>query len=229
MNDNNMDERLATLRKFVDNIPLSRNKIDAIERFVEEDKASYYLPWIVYHGQLDNFKGLYYRFSQKNRNTTFLKGILSSNTSQEYEDLFEAENDYTALPISSKAESVLFDFLDYCDTLNCKVVFTRFPHRITTQKELDELRKENYIEKKIKERGFDFLNFDHRLSEIGLSYENDYFSDSHLNVDGQIKLTRYIADILKNDYECVIIKLLSFSVTVIQNLRDSQFTNMIVI
>lgn len=198
--ENNNKERTATLHKFVDNIPLSKNKVEIINKFSADDKASFYFPFIVYHGDSNNFTGLYQRVSQKLRGKTLLKGIVSSNTVQEYEEIMNCNNDFTQLPISNQAEYNLLGFLNYCKDLNCKIIFTRFPHRITSQKERDELRKENYIEKIIIDNGFDFVNYDHLFSEVGLDTVKDFYSDSHLNIDGQKKLTNHLCKLLTSKY-----------------------------
>ena len=66
--------------------------------------------------------------------------------------------------------------------------------------EHNKLKQHNEIGRVISERGFDFINFDHAVDKIGLDLENDFYSDSHLNAHGQIKLTRYFSGILSKQY-----------------------------
>ena len=51
-NDDNFDGRF---RAFINNIPLSTNKIQAIDNLSkQQEKTSYYLPFITYHGFIPN-------------------------------------------------------------------------------------------------------------------------------------------------------------------------------
>lgn len=196
INDSNHDERMATLRKFTDAIPLTENKNSVINAYADDDKLSYYLPFIMYHGELRNLKGTYHYISQQFRGRTLLKGTVSSNYNQVYDDIIDCNNDYTSIPISDKAEHNLNELLDYCKQLSCKVLFVRFPHRVTSSHEREEVEKCNYIERIIENNGFEFINFDHLFTQVELDSKTDFISDSHLNADGQKKLTRYLGNIL---------------------------------
>ena len=110
-------------------------------------------------------------------------------------------DDLSTEPLPESGYAVINDLLDYCKTLDCKVLFVRFPHRITNEDEYEKLKQENEIGRIVTERGFDFINLDHAINEIGLDLENDYYSDSHLNVHGQIKNTRHLCKILTEKYD----------------------------
>lgn len=194
------DEQLAIMRQYTDVMPLSSNKILTIDEFVQKDKLSYYIPAIAHHGRINNFRNSITKYSQALRGYTYLKGVTSTNKRQEYEKILDVNNDYNTMNLSEKAYSALCDLLDFCESLNCKVIFIRFPHRITTETEYVELKQQNEIGRIISKRGFDFINLDHKISEIGLDMTNDYYSDSHLNVHGQVKNTRYISRIIAEQY-----------------------------
>lgn len=194
------DEQLAIMRQFTDVMPLSDNKINTINRFVKKDKLSYYIPAIAHCGKPENFENCKTQFSQIFRGYTYLKGIYSTNSKQEYDIIYDVNNDLSTKELSDAASTALRSLLEYCGTLECKVIFVRFPHRITNQEDHDKLKQHNEIGRIVTERGFDFYNFDHTIDEIGLDLENDFYSDSHLNIHGQIKLTRYFSEILNKQY-----------------------------
>lgn len=195
------DQDLATMRKFSDVIPISENKIDLIDDKVDVDKLSYYIPSILYHGDYSNLNGFKSRFSQKSRGYTYLKGVTSTNTSQKYDKILNMASDNNKQIISKSLEQKIKSFLEFCAALNTKVVFMQFPHRITTKQEIIALEQGNYIESFIREKGFDFINMNNKISQIGLNPQNDFYSDSHLNADGQVKLTKYISDLLISKYQ----------------------------
>lgn len=194
------NEQLAMMRQYTDVMPLSDNKIDTINKFVSKDKLSYYIPALAHCGKSENIDNTLARFSQKFRGYTYLKGITTSNSKQKYNKILDVNDDLKTKALSESTYSALNDLLDYCETLDCKVIFARFPHRITDEDGYDKLKQHNEIGRVIKERGFDFINFDHAIQEIGLDLENDFYSDSHLNAHGQIKLTKYFGGILSNQY-----------------------------
>ena len=195
------DEQLAIMRQYTDVMPLSDNKIDTVNEFVVKNKLSYYLPALVHCGKMENFENTIEKYSQKFRGYTYLKGITTSNSRQKYDKILDVNGDLGTKALSVTTYSVLNDLLDYCETLDCKVVFARFPHRITEEDEHDKLKQHNEIGRVIKDRGFDFFNFDHAIKEIGLDLENDFYSDSHLNAHGQMKLTKYFSGIISKQYD----------------------------
>lgn len=198
---NKNDQDLATLRKCSDVIPISNNKINLISRMADDNKLSYYIPSILYHGDFSNLEGTKNRLLQKVRGYTYLKGISSTNTFQEYDKIIDMSSDKKMVVVSKKLENKIKYFLDFCNKLKTKVVFIQFPHRITDINEIKTLEQGNYIESFIKGKGFDFINLNNKISQIGLNSINDFYSDSHLNADGQIKLTKYISDLLISKYQ----------------------------
>lgn len=194
------DEQLAIMRQYTDVMPFSDNKIDIINEFAGKDKLSYYVPALAHCGKPENFENTIERYTQKFKGCTYLKGITTTNSKQKYDRILDVNNDLKTKALSDTTYSTLNDLLDYCEKLDCKVIFARFPHRITDEDGYDKLKQHNEIGRVIKERGFDFINFDHAIQEIGLDLENDFYSDSHLNAHGQIKLTKYFGGILSNQY-----------------------------
>lgn len=192
---------LATMRKWTDAMPFSQNKVDTINQFADSDKLSYYLPFLMYHGQLSNFTDTYKRISQKVRGFSYLKGITSTNKKAPCENMKDISKESGIEKLSIGDEEVFADLLDYCDTLDCRVVFVRFPHRVVDDSELHALKVQNYIEKLVKERGYDFINFDKMFSDLNLSPNDDFYGDSHMNVNGQKKMTSYLGKLLSDKYK----------------------------
>ena len=191
---------LATMRKWTDVMPLSFNKINTINQFADSEKLSYYLPFLMYHGDISNFSTINEKIAQQIRGFSYLKGIITTNKKTPVDNLIDVSDDNATSPLPESVELCLSDLLDYCDSLDCKVIFARFPHRITNQSEYVQFKVQNQIGKLISKKGFEFLNFDKKSSELQLDLKNDFYGNSHLNVHGQIKFTNYIGRMLTEEY-----------------------------
>lgn len=201
INEEDSATALATLRKWTDVMPLSLNKIRTISQNVNSDKLSYYFPFILYHGDLSNLKGSLVRFSQRNRGCTYLKGITSTNQQSPCSGIMDVSDDNECTAMSEHDTQIFLDLLEYCKTLDCKVIFVRFPHRITVESGYGRFKVQNQIETLARQNGFDFIHLDKKFQDLDLSPNEDFYGDSHLNVNGQIKLTTYIGTLLQQQYQ----------------------------
>ncbi len=192
-NDDNFDGRF---RAFINNIPLSTNKIQAIDNLAkQQEKTSYYLPFITYHGFIPNTDYAQFLLSGENK----LKGTYARSSKIE-----EAGNvltiDSTVKPIKKEYETEILDLLRFCKNKGCNVVFTRFPNRINNEDFLTRFQECNYIKNLIQEQGFPF--FDCMTSELmnSLDYQQDFYTNDHMSLKGQKKLTEFIGKKLTKEF-----------------------------
>ncbi len=195
----------SVLRMYVEGMPLTRNKIDTIRQFGDQEHLlSYYIPFITYHGEMNAAAHVSRVISQAMidlRGYSLLKGEVSYVDDPVVGDLRDVKNDDSTVPLSGGIEENLVDFLEYCRENNYEnIVFTQFPHLITEEYAYHRLKIANSIEPIIRAYGYDVLNFDKQLEEIGLDPYMDFYNTEHMNVRGQRKFTEYFADILVNDY-----------------------------
>lgn len=89
------------------------------------------------------------------------------------------------------------DLLDYCETLDCKVMFFITPCAL---KESRQLICNKALEM-AKERGFDVRNFnrDDGLEKMNMTVA-DFYNDRHANVYGAVKFTEYFYRYLNSRY-----------------------------
>lgn len=101
-------------------------------------------------------------------------------------------------PLYYDYKKVLVDFLDYCDTLDCKVLFLETPSNHSQKKQ----RMVNTAIEIIKKHNYDVLNMNTEkiISDIGLDPDNDLYDNLHTNCSGAIKVTHYLSDIFKKRY-----------------------------
>ena len=111
------------------------------------------------------------------------------------------ENDRAEQPLDAEAEQALREFLDFCREKDVPVLFTCFPHQITTEDDevYQNFKMTNTIWKIVDEYGFPFLNMETLSDEIGIDPEHDYYNRTHLNLYGQQKLTEYLARYIREE------------------------------
>ena len=95
--------------------------------------------------------------------------------------------------------------LETCREMDLPVLFTCFPHQITIEDDevYQNFQMTNTIEKIVGEYGFPFLNMEGLADEIGIDPEHDYYNRTHLNLYGQQKLTEFLAQYIKTNFNIV--------------------------
>lgn len=196
----------AKLRQFTDNIPLSSEKIEALSSMpLQDEPISYYLPFIKYHGTNDFVSAFMSTVTELNmefRGYSLLKGIYT-NPKQvpPGQQLIDISDDTSTQELQPQSEQYLREFLEYCKGEDIQnVVFVRFPHRINSEEKYDRFCRGNRAGEIIAEFGYPFLNFEGKDNLVGLSPEYDYYDNDHLNIYGQQKFTRYLSEVLMNEY-----------------------------
>ena len=191
------DEKLfsnISLRRYLDNIPFSINKIETIgECVLEDEPLSYIFPIIKYHGQVSKgslTESLHYY----NAGHAKLRGAIAS-TKIDNGDFYDMSS--TALDkLNNNAEHMLVDFLEYCKKNQFgNIVFTRFPQKAKDSEDLGLLYRKNSAKEIIAQYGFPFIDCDRESKKIGIDYDKDFYDSHHLNVFGAEKLTFYFSNL----------------------------------
>lgn len=194
------DDSMATeadLRLWLDSIPMSKNWYDTINEFVpKSERINYYFNILKYHSNWKKPGTLLKRLKNKyriNKEGISLMKSFSTFTMMGTEN-FKKTNPRTIKPIGEK---YLEELLKYCNERGLKnVLFMRAPH-------YSKLNKKN--EKKmidlIKKYGYDYVNFDNRLKDIGLDFKTDFYNGEHTNVFGMEKFTKYFSKYVVDNYD----------------------------
>lgn len=202
INDKESNEFDIVIRRYTENMPFSRNKVEVISQYgLKEDFLSYYFPFIVHHGEWNCIQATIEKTSQNRRGYTYLKGIHSSNHKIDQAELYPIKNNNEKTPIFSDDDEELRKLLEYCrENVNCKVIFTKIPHRIVNEDKYKRFKMGNYLGDIVAEYGFDYFNFDHEIDNIGLDINKDFADNGHLNAYGQQKFTRFLGEIIHSRY-----------------------------
>lgn len=190
------------IRRVTDNMKFSVNRLNAINYMVNGIKKYYpyqsfnmgalYFPFLINHNRWEEINAedfgcdnnIFYGYFIPEGSAEFDKTDIVSR--------FKTEE----IPISEMNEMFLNDFFDYCDSSKLNIVFTNTPNCA----EAEFFGKYNYIERKIKERGYEYWDFNDEIDEIGIDYSNDFTDQYHLTMEGGEKFSRYVAQKMAQKY-----------------------------
>ena len=200
----------AAFRQFIAGVPLSELKIRLIHELGDREHIlSYYLPFFVHHGSTD-LKTL--RNSAeissvtRSRGYSLLKGSLSFTGSGEnwdgpYVTPINTTGDHSKVDIPAHTAEGFRQFLSCCkEHPDIQFVFVNFPHRISDDDHYLNYQITNAVGGLIEDAGFDFINLESMLDQIGIQPETDFYNNDHMNLYGKYKVTRFLCDILTKEY-----------------------------
>ena len=198
----------ANLRNYSDNVPLDLTKAEWIARNIKDNQLEYVFPIMKYHGVWSDLGAEEkYRktiIDDKQRGYNYLKGIVNwpvlfKSPQKSLNSTLAASRDKKQ-PITELSETALRDLLEYCRSEKLtNVVFARFPH-IVTERTFERFERGNTVGDIVAEYGFDYLNYERDIAQIGLDENKDFYNPDHLNVYGQQKFTAFLTDHLKEHY-----------------------------
>ena len=188
----------VSYRNVLTGAPFSIDKFKFIEEYVpkylKEDTLSYHLDLNLYHSvkTLPSFKKtidiMTYHNKQPYKGFTFVPSAVKLKT---YE--FFTKNEQ---PPSDETVEILDDLLDYLKEQDSKILFVVSPY---VEME-DEKEVFNYISRRIREAGFDFLDANDYIKDMNLNYDTDFYDYNHVNILGADKYTRFLSKYIKGHY-----------------------------
>ena len=92
---------------------------------------------------------------------------------------------------AAEQEEVLRNLLDYCRENRISVLFTVNPY---TDIQEETQKQFNYMKAIVEEEyGYPFINFNLLYDELDIDFARDFYNGSHMNTNGAVKFTRYLA------------------------------------
>ena len=196
--DEDLLGNMAHTREVTDNMKYSINRIKTINAMVDDkaDRINYYFDIFKYHS---NWKTL---FLWSQLRTAFycypedLKGsLVETEVGPCDASVILPEDDKE--PIPSEQEEYLMDLLDYLDENNINALFVVTPYAVKDH----EQRRFNYMADIITKRGYDFLDMNRHIDEMGLDFSRDIRDyGTHTNVAGAEKVTTFLEHYLITNY-----------------------------
>ncbi len=196
--DENLLGNMAHTREVTDNMKYSINRIKTINAMVDdpEERLSYYFDIFKYHSNWktmilpSQLRTFMYEYPDEYKGYVPLME-LGPVEKTDNASITERE----AMP--AEQEEYLLDLLEYLKDKGINALFVIVPYDVKE----DEQKKINYISDIIASNGYDFVDMNQYVDEIGIDYSMD-FNDygTHTNVLGSYKITKWFEEYLKTSY-----------------------------
>jgi hypothetical protein len=199
--------REGPIRAITDVMPYSINRIKAIRAAAPKDiypRGSFYFDIAKYHTNYTAFfskvawQYAFYNENSDNKGFNFLKIYTDMSADAYSRDTITKTN-----PLPDNLNKMYLDLIEFCNSLDCEVLFVIPPWAIT-----DEIEKEHnlrgrysYMSDVAETNGISFLNMTTMRDEVGLDLQTDYQNASHLNTFGAEKYTAWFGDYIDKRYD----------------------------
>lgn len=201
-----MEQREGMTRLWVDNMPISGNKIETIQELKGNgDLLSWCVPLSTYHTNwekiLSCFRYTNYewkmRLGERLPYSFTMRTISGTSKRKKLVDVQKYENRQPLYPLSGQRFE---DLINYLKENKINAAFFNMP-RYYDEQMLEQRRLLNEASAIAAENGFKVYDFDKEIDQMNLDPNKDYYNSGHLNMDGQIKATKYIARRINQDYQ----------------------------
>lgn len=195
------DSAVTSLHRLFNELPLSMTKLRAIDyackslNLTFSERMELYFPILRFHdrwyelGPFDlNRRGNKY----KGANT--YNAFFSKNESFSGSIPFEPK--IIDLPVN--IVNTINDLIDYLEKEDVKFMFVVSPQVIQHQIKYDAHYSATQL---INERGYQVLNMNELIEEIGINYSTDYYNAAHTNFHGALKVTSFLCEHIMENYD----------------------------
>lgn len=196
----------AKLRMFVEPIPPSHNKLNTIMNADYDDKISCIFPFFKYHGDWEIATinlARYCLYPTYINSPCLLKGAhicchqYVPGSYQDNEDPYDLGSQFTG-----ERKDILLELLQYCRQNKLdNVIFVNFPRCFQDESHSDYLSNVKQFQQIVEDEGFEFLDLQPLIGQMGLDLNRDFSSIEHLNAFGQEKFTKYLGSLIMDRYQ----------------------------
>ena len=193
-------------RYLTENMLNADNKLEIAATLGEDDLLTYYLPIIKYHSNWADLKNNLYgglnRLTLQVHGTHLTKGHIASDVMMTVTDTIDMTGVTKAKKLSSYAEVELREFLNYLKSLDTdtEFLFVLFPH-LWIKENASRYYRANTTKSLLEAEGFNYIDFNQKIEEMGLDQSTDFRDREHLNWSGSDKLTTYLGQYLAENYD----------------------------
>lgn len=176
----------------------SLNRFAMIDDLLVEDEENSKLEWMLpilkYHDNIHTFTAdeIVARLNGIDEDAMYVRQF-SGITSYE-RAVFEENEDYK---LREEDKESIDRIAQKAEELGKKVLFLATPFVGKEVRRALHLQMSAYLE----EQGYDYLDMNQYVDEIGLDFATDYYDSVHTNIAGARKVTAYLADYLSEHYE----------------------------
>ena len=186
---------------------LNKSKIDFVNEqkynFNLADKTSYIIPFFSYHDMWNKPINRYFDFARLKSTKTFEDGLICAGAAENCKVKKVSNQNYMQIIPDEKYDNYrnnnYNDFLKikrYCDNNNIKLILITTPDPSAWNK-----NKHDIISKLANDNNLEYLDFNTMYDVTKIDMNTDFFDGfAHLNINGQTKLSNYIGQYLKDNY-----------------------------
>ena len=207
----NSEENMGHTRGVTDNMKYSWNRIRTINAMIDKDLEVYdkntdktvkehryyhYFDIFKYHSNWrslraeDQRRAFMYEYPSKYKGFEFVDKVGPADK-ENHGYVTDSES------IPPEQEQYLNELLDCLEKHNKKALFVVTPYTV----EEHEQRRINYLSDLLKSKGYDFIDMNRYIDEIGFDETVDYSDGGiHTNLVGADKVTTWFMDYLKKNY-----------------------------
>lgn len=192
----------ARFRLFVENIPYSWNRVEATLKQPFEDKISYLVPLVKYHGELGTAQERLMQLNDPEFEYPELKGMVSKPTIYQGEGEPGEPFNPEVFDLHPEMEKALIEFLEFCEKEKLdNIVFTNFPRILADESNNSYTFILEKIKKILNQYGHELLDLTDEA--VGLDRSWHYGDAHHLNIYGQMAVTDYLGNLMLEEYGVV--------------------------
>ena len=189
-------------RMYVESMPFSLNKAQTILESPFDNKISYFVPLVKYHGELALAQERLAKLNDVKKALPDLKGMNTTSSIYEGEGDSGDAFDPATFKLNQKTEKALIEFVEYCDDEGLdNVIFVNFPRVLVDENNNSNTAALEKVEEILNRYGHELIDLQKEKERIGLDVTHDFADTHHLNVYGQKKLTDYLGSRLVNEYK----------------------------
>lgn len=175
----------------------SINRLKMIQDVYDEsqfEKVMLMFPILKYHDNIFEFDAEMFADRIRNEGSEF-KFARQTYKVKVVSDPVYADNGKTYL--TDEELGYIDDIQEMADELGKTVLFVSTPYSPNEKQSSAQLEIDEYISAK----GYNFIDLNNYVDEIGLDFGTDYYNRTHTNIAGARKVTSYLAQYIEDNYE----------------------------
>lgn len=169
------------------------NKLSSILEIKWFDRLEYYFPIIRFHSNWDQLTTTDFDRSLEGLKGSVHHNIFLKTSTDVSKDYYYTTETTEIVPFQ---EESLRELLDYCEKEQVRVLFVISPQALSKT----DVKQLNAAAEYVASRGFDVLNLQGCVEEIGLDFTADYYDAPHTNIHGALKIVNYLGNYLQEHY-----------------------------